>query len=453
MIDGIQITYHAPGHTHLTAFSCWEVTINEHTGEQVDDVRRASFRGMNMELKPAATGYRLTINGSLHKYYNGGNHNANEFPFTDLQYAVNSLSAAIGIEPANMELHGIEIGINVPLPFTPLRVLNNAVCYKNKPFRPIHKRNKRKGLICCLYDYDVKLYDKAEQSGIDCGYLLRIEVKVNKMRYLQGYGLATLEDLIALSKIYPLVQVLTHVLDSIIWTDSEVDLHRMNNREQKQWLYLSNPTSWEGMNKYQLRENRKKLTGLFARYVNSPVSSVIGPLLMDTWDRQFTEAVEAQNGPPFHRPFKNLEADQISTFSPLECIGEKVIEGEPILICPLTGFSIGDINNIKECAHINGAKNAQPPRYCASCGRDISDQSKHSRFCSERLYGQRAKQCRNKESNRRRDHKRTITSAIRMNRLVTISYRTNRAVIYSLHPSGIIVSRDWLDSVQEIKIK
>ncbi|MHA4810462.1 hypothetical protein ACX0G9_20315 [Flavitalea flava] len=449
MIDGIQLTYYAPCNTHLTGLSCWEVTVNEQTGEKVDDIRRTSFRGLNLELKPAATGHRLTINGSLHKYHNGGSHNTNDFPFAGLQNVVSGLSFALGLQPGEMEIHGIEIGINVPLPFPPLRVLNNAVCFKNKAFRPIHKRNKRKGLVCCLWDYEVKLYDKAEQSGMDCGDILRVEVKVNKMRYLQGYGLFTLNDLTDQSKVYPLAQVLTGLLDGIIWTDKTADLNRMSNREQKQWLYLGNPISWEGMNKYQLRDNRKKLTGLFTRYAGNPVAEIVSPLLVDTWNRQFIYGFEAHNPPPFHRQVNNSEADKIPTFSPLECIREKVIDRPANSIQRLTGFCIEEKGINSE--RIFCAKNAQTAHSCISCGRDISIQQNHSRFCSELLYGQRAKQCRNKDSNRRRDLKRMITQAMRRNCLVTV-YRGISHATCTLHPREITICREWLDSVQRIEI-
>src|SRR5260221_4151629 len=109
MIDGIQLVHYAPGPTHLTALSCWEVLVNEQTGQRVDDVRRASFRGLNMELKPAATGYRLTLNGSLHKYHNGREHNANAFPFTRLLGTINGLSAPIGGPPDTLEASRIRI--------------------------------------------------------------------------------------------------------------------------------------------------------------------------------------------------------------------------------------------------------------------------------------------------------------------------------------------------------
>ncbi|GGB01826.1 hypothetical protein [Puia dinghuensis] len=452
MIDGIQLVHYAPDRTHLTALSCWEVLVNEKTGQRVDDVRRASFRGLNMELKPAATGYRLTINGSLHKYHNGGEHNADAFPFTGLLDTISGLCAAIGVMPDRLELHGIEIGLNIPLPFTPLRVLNNAVCYKNKPFQLIHKRNKRKGLLCCLWDYDIKLYDKAAQSDTDCGDLLRFEVKVNKMRYLDGYGLTHLEALTDPGKVYPLIQVLTDALGGIIWTDKAAQLDRMNDREQKQWLYLGSPASWEAMNKYQLRDSRKKLAALFGRYVDHPISAVIAPLLVTTWKQQFAGSSEADNAPPFHRLSEKLEAVNLPTFSPLECIKEKVREKDQELTKPLAGFSGKEDLYIKKINNVTGPISILPSRRCISCGRDISGQDKRSRFCSEKVYGPKAKQCRNRDSNKRRDHKRILSKAKQGNRLINVRYRNNQGAVYTLHPTELAISRDWLDRVEDITI-
>lgn len=452
MIDGIQLVHYAPDRTHLTALSCWEVLVNEQTGERVDDVRRASFRGLNIELKAAAIGYRLTINGSLHKYHNGGEHNASTFRFSSLLDTISGLCAAIGLQPDELELHGIEIGVNIPLPFTPLRVLNNAVCYKNKPFQLIHKRNKRKGLRCCLWDYEVKLYDKAVQSGRDCGNLLRFEVKVDKMRYLDGYGLTDLQALTDPAKLYPLLQILTDTLAGIIWTDKAANMDHMTDREQKQWLYLSNSASWEAMNKYQLRDNRKKLAGLFARYVDNPVSSMIGPLLVATWKQQFAGSSEAVNKPPFHRLPENWEAVGLSTFSPLECIREKVMEDTPHTGRPPTGFcKEGDLL-IKENSNVGDPISMPPSRYCISCGRDISGQRTRSRFCSEKVHGPKAKQCRNKDSNKRRDHKHILCKAAQVNQLIRVRYKNNQGTEYTLHPSEVTGSRDWLDRVADISI-
>src|SRR5258708_30152181 len=110
MIDGIQLVHYGPGPTHLTALSCWEVLVNEQTGQRVDDVRRASFRGLNMELKPAATGYRLTLNGSLHKYHNGRGHKRKAFPFTRRLATITGLSSPLAVPPGRLEPPGIQIG-------------------------------------------------------------------------------------------------------------------------------------------------------------------------------------------------------------------------------------------------------------------------------------------------------------------------------------------------------
>ena len=44
-------------------------------------------------------------------------------------------------------------------------------------------------------------------------------------------------------------------------------------------------------------------------------------------------------------------------------------------------------------------------RKCFSCGRNISNQKKGSKFCSEKVYGKEAKRCRNVDSNPRNNFK------------------------------------------------
>ncbi|WP_315820984.1 hypothetical protein [Paraflavitalea speifideaquila] len=243
MFDGINTLFRVTDETgSLAALPCWEVLVYEQTGKRVDDCKTAHLRGLNLAYKPSINGgYNFIVKGSLHKWYNAGSDNAGRFSMEDVQTAVNSLCDVFEMPPDQAELHGLEIGVNIVLPFPALRVLKNAVSYKGKPFTAINKRNVHKGLICALNDYELKLYDKAAQSGVDCGQVLRLEVKVNKMRFLKDYQLTTLAALTEPAKAYAAKQVLFIALDTIIWTDTSANLNTMTDREQKQWLYLSNP--------------------------------------------------------------------------------------------------------------------------------------------------------------------------------------------------------------------
>lgn len=177
-------------------------------------------------------GYRFNIAGSLHKYANAGQHNADRFTFDRLQNSVNSLSYITGISENEYELNGLEIGLNIPLNKPPKRILNNVVSFGNKPFEAMNKKRSGLGLECSLSQYSVKIYDKGKQSKKQ-GNILRYEVAINKMQLVGGYDISTLADLTAPEKVYPLVALMLNAANRIIWTDTAADLNRMTDRQKE----------------------------------------------------------------------------------------------------------------------------------------------------------------------------------------------------------------------------
>lgn len=387
MIDGTQFTFHAPDNrTYLLALPCWDILVNESTGIRVNDVRTANLRGLEIKLKPSSKGgYLLLVNGSLHKYYNYGQHNADQFTFHKLRQSIDSFIDLFGVTPESCFVHGLEIGLNLPLPYSPLKVLKSVVCYRSKPFTLISKRNARKGLECGLNQYAVKLYDKAEQSGIDCGNVLRFEVHIDKMQVISRYNILSLSDLYDERKVFDLLNVLVDALQGIVWTDSNVNIKRLSDREQKQWFYYSNPKTWGQLSKQGRYKALKKWETLLHKYGNPPN---LLPLIKHTWQELFASENEAGKGLLFYQVGFKSEAVEKATFLQLEC----TVKRSPV---PTQNSTITDTSfGIKKNYNIRKRK-----LLCLTCGKDISNQKKGSRFCSEKVHGKAGKRCRNKHSN------------------------------------------------------
>lgn len=118
MFDGISAIYKVyDKDSHLNSLFDWERLYYEATGIPVNDDRAAQIRGLNIALKPSIVGRNLIIKGSLHKWHNIGEDNSNQFSFVDVCNSVSGLCYALGIEPEKIELHGLEIGVNIPLPY------------------------------------------------------------------------------------------------------------------------------------------------------------------------------------------------------------------------------------------------------------------------------------------------------------------------------------------------
>jgi hypothetical protein len=466
MIDGIKSLhpYLLPEVWDNSSLLGFGITVDRETGEVMSAARIAIYKGLRFEMRPAITGNSTTLmlNGSLHKYYNQGEHNANDFPFSALLSTITELSTTFGIEPSMATLHGLEVGVNIKLPFSPLRVFKQVVCYRNKPFTQIDKHNKRLGFICCLCDYEVKLYDKQAQSKQLGGYVLRFEIKVKKMRYLRPYQIFTMADLTNGDKIYKLLHLLIEVLQGIVFFDYSIDPKKLTRRELKQYLIFGNPVSWQTMNKCMLTRNRQRLNDLMHKHSRRQLKALLTGWIFDTWNGLFNGSIEAEKMQPFHQLSYPDYANKNATFSHLEYKQEKVapiinnipVENEQQNI--RTSFN----NTSKKNNDIYSAKSAQINcavsahlKHCKTCGRDISGQRPASLFCSERIHGPMARKCRNKDSNRRRDYKRIINKAIIMQNFISLTYQVGMATYTdTLHPSELAITKPWLDKITRIDI-
>lgn len=450
MIDGVQFTYHTKGKA-LLKLPIWNVEIHEQTGKRVNDERNANFRSMYLKLKPCTNnnGFNLLANGSLHKWYNCGEHNNNDFSFLSLYDTICSVTSALIIDPSQCYLHGLEIGLNIVLPFTALRVIKNVVCYKGKPFTQINKRNTHKGIVCSLSDYDVKLYDKAAQSKSEGGKVLRFEIHLHKMRVIKDYEIATLLDLQNPFKTYALKNLLIDVLSSIVWTDTAVQLSMLSNREQKQWLYLCNQTSWQSMNKRKAYREREKVCRLIQKHGNK---IDLKPLILTTWETLFFDVLEAQKMGLFHQHIFKKEAEKNGTISQLECYVKRshILDQNTRVVNTTISKEISINKERKKCAKDEQIKNV---RTCKSCGNDITRQHYKSVFCSELIRGKAAKKCRNKNSNTRRLLKDKIKKAMIQQNFIAVTYTENeKTYTDTLHPTEIMLQRTWIDKVVRVEI-
>ena len=447
MFDGINALYKvADKGSHLPSLYCWERLYYEATAKPVNEDKTAQIRGLNIALKPSINGSNFLIKGSLHKWHNIGEDNSNQFTFIDVQTAVSSLCFVFDIEPENIELHGLEIGVNIKLPYHVWRLLNNLVSYKGKAFTPINKHNLRLGFICCFTDYEVKIYDKGKQAGTGNEHLLRLEVKVRKMRFLNDYGFKTLEDLTNVNKAFAAKEIIINVLNGIIWTDNSVNKKGFSGREMKQWLKYENPKTWQGLQgKENLRYARNQWNYLLKKHGTPPD---LLPLFLATWQSLFCENLEAQNTPPFHQINEKIKHKKTPPFHPLygQCKGGK---NETL---PDVGFYNINNNNIsKKRAEIEQPKN----RACKTCKKDISHQRPQSLFCSKNFVGEKqAKQCRNKNSNQRRSQKKIIEKATIKKMFVSITYvEAGNTYTDILQPCEIDMSaKSWFDKIVSIAI-
>ena len=223
---------------------------NESTGELVTVLpngKRVSKRSTawikNMKIVLFPNRY-IEVAGSIHKYFNDGKHNFNQFGKKELKTAVNSLIEASGLDLLSFKVDSVEIGVNLTPPIASDDIIDNALMYKRKPFSTEYHKNEGNYKQAFLSEYLVKLYNKRKHYEKD-GYaidkeILRFELKINKMRMLAKYKVYCLEDLI--DNLQYIKEMLPKAWDEVLLYDPT-----MKKEIKEKTIKYANVNFWKGI--------------------------------------------------------------------------------------------------------------------------------------------------------------------------------------------------------------
>ena len=240
--------------------------VDTQTGFILDPIRRAQDRGLNFKLIPRRTGpgYRVEVKGSLHKFYNNGLHNADQYTVNDLLLTLNRLVTDYGFDLFSSKINNIEFGVNIELPFAISQVFANLICHKNQPFQ-VDSHSQTPYYVCNWQRYTVKIYDKGKQQGLG-GNLLRFEIRVRKMRVFRtvtGVQLHTLADLLNVANYGPLGALLVDAFDDILFDDPAINPKTLTAKERALYQQCRNPRYWhtpDGLTPKQAAAHRQRLS-------------------------------------------------------------------------------------------------------------------------------------------------------------------------------------------------
>ena len=228
-------------------------SINGSTGEPetiLANGKKVSYRSTgwikNMKLNLFPKGY-IELSGSLHKYYNDGKHNYNQFGRKEAEIALKRLIEVSGLELPYFKLESVEVGVNLMPPIPSDDIINNALMYKRKPFEAKYCTDEGNYRQVTLSEYWVKLYNKRlhyEIQGYDIGHeILRFELKINKMRMLAKYRVFTLEDL--MNNIEDIARdLLPKAWEEVLLYDPTI-----NKQTKEKTLQYANVNFWRGIAK------------------------------------------------------------------------------------------------------------------------------------------------------------------------------------------------------------
>ena len=224
-----------------------EMKTTNRNGNKVTPSKNASYNGLEFKIYDTGT---ITIAGSLHKYWNSGAHNFNDFNSEAILFVLSDLKAKFNIDPSKCILKCLEIGINITPPIPTNEILDNCLLHKTKPFE--YQKNSDEGKYKQVQhsQYIIKIYNKAlhyKSKGFDIKTeIMRFEIKYTKMQKLNEKGIYTLQDLIN----YDLHNFKDEVLNewqNVLYYDNTIQIDRLSTKLKRAVLEYSNPNYWTGL--------------------------------------------------------------------------------------------------------------------------------------------------------------------------------------------------------------
>lgn len=184
-------------HPDLTFISSGE----SETGELNTSVAYADYKGLRFFIYSARKHYKqgiMTLEGSLHKFWNEGRHNYNDFGIEQLDEVICELYNRFNLHPTNLLLKNIEFGVNISPPDDTDKIIDNCLLHKTTPFKWYYTRNEGNYKQVKRENYLIKIYNKQAQykTKFNIPPTLRFEIKFTRMRDLNKLGVHTMQDLL-----------------------------------------------------------------------------------------------------------------------------------------------------------------------------------------------------------------------------------------------------------------
>lgn len=171
-------------------------TINK-AGNKISPFKKAEYKSLEFKIYESGL---ITLSGSLHKYWNEGKHNFNDFNLEAVLLVLQDLNTKFDIHPNKCILKCLEVGINIEPPIPTNEILDNCFMHKTKPFEYKYNNDEGKFKQVQHSRYIIKLYNKGLQykpKGFEISNeIMRFEIKYIKMQHLNEKGIFTIQDLI-----------------------------------------------------------------------------------------------------------------------------------------------------------------------------------------------------------------------------------------------------------------
>lgn len=210
----------------------------------------AKFKSVSFYIYESGT---IQIKGSLHKYYNQGIHNYNDFSKSAFLDVLNEFNSLFNIIPCQLKIVGLEYGINIEPPIKSDEIISNLIMHKKVEFENTINNTSGNYKQARHFDYILKIYNKSKQYNL-MDEVIRIEIKQNNWREYRNLGIITLQDFMDYDK--------RMFINNLILKWNDVLFYNPINFKRddiKKWHQYSNVQYWRN-----LKENSSNTT--FAKH-------------------------------------------------------------------------------------------------------------------------------------------------------------------------------------------
>lgn len=246
------------------------MNLTEYESKKDNKSKYLFYEKKNIKIKYFVDGGLITLSGSLHKYFNDGLHNHNQFTYKDYLEALKRLKNDFAVLPENLYIYTLEYGVNIKPPIKTKLILNGVLMHRQiENGKGI--KNKSGHYKQFKHDkYIIKVYDKAKQNKLKED-LLRFEIKeTNWSGYRLKYGIKTLADFNKSDKRI-FVDKLLKKWEELIFYDPTI-------KGLDRWHKYSNDEFWPEVSKKQKSKHLKRLNYLIktqSQNIKGQISNLI----------------------------------------------------------------------------------------------------------------------------------------------------------------------------------
>lgn len=240
------------------------MNLIEYESKKENKSKHLYYSKDNIKIKYFVDSGLITLQGSLHKYFNDGLHNHNLFTYENYLNALKRLKNEFGVSPENLYLYQIEFGVNIKPPIKTNIILENILNFKGKSIE--NKIRDNRGSYYNQFEfkanYIVKIYNKAKQYDLKTE-IMRFEIKLlhKQVSEYRKLGIKTLADFNQFDK--------KIFIDRLIKTWDKIVFYDPTIKGLDKWHKYSHPNFWSKVSNKQISKHRTRLNNLIQNHSNN----------------------------------------------------------------------------------------------------------------------------------------------------------------------------------------